>query len=185
MTLTAVPTSPETTRGPSRWFKVALIASVALNLMFLGAAASAMWRFRHGPPFAVSAVNANLLSFTARLPHERRQLLWRLTDNERRALRPLRFEVRSARQLAQAALIAEPFDPDRFTKAQAALVDAEIRARTEAQKLFNAVATALTPDERLAFARWQAANGPRRPSGKGRWWQHDAGGKEEPVDSPR
>ena len=35
--------------GRPRWFKVALIASLALNLVFIGGFAKAFWHHRHGP----------------------------------------------------------------------------------------------------------------------------------------
>lgn len=168
----SVGTSPrDRLRGLSRWGRRALIASLALNLLFIGMAASAMWRHRKDGPFALSAVNANLLGFSSTLPPERRQALWRQTASERRSMRPLRAEMRQARDAVRAAFLVEPFDAAEFNKVQARLLDAEIRARSEAQKLFFAIASSLTQEERAAFARWEPPTGERsHRSGKG--WFH-------------
>lgn len=164
----------------SRWMTWALTASLAFNLLVVGVLASAWWRFRQEAPFAGAAVNANLMGFAATLSAERRQAIMKATGGERRQLRPLRAEVRNARLEARAALLAEPFDLDRFAKAQAAVLDTEIRARTEAQKLFLAIAGSLTSEERAAFARWQPVDGaPHGRRGDGGWWpRRDRSGGE-------
>ena len=187
----------EAPRRSSRWITYALTASLALNLLVAGVIASAWWRFKQEAPFAGTAVNANLMGYTATLPADRRQAIMRATGGERRLLGPLRAEVRNARLAARAALLAEPFEPERFARAQTTVLEAEVRARTEAHKLFLAIASSLTREERQAFAGWQQpAEGP--PKGRGGWWQRRDRGFEdrerrrpsspsatEPVVNPR
>lgn len=141
-----------------RWLLIALFASLGVNLLVAGAMAGAAWRFRHGPPMVpmeMRAMNGNLLRFAGALPQPRRAQLWRETDEERRALRPLRAEVLAAQDDVRAALLAEPFDISRFEAAQAKVLAAEVKARSAAQKLFVVIAGKLTREERAAFAQAQ------------------------------
>lgn len=174
MTATGASPPPAAARGLSRWGRVLLIASLALNFLIIGFAASAMWRHRQEAVFSGNAINANLIGYTQTLPADRRKALWQQTANERRALRPLRAEVRAARQAARATFLAEPFNAAEFAKAQDRVLDTEMRARREAHRLFLAVANALTKEERAAFANWRPESG--RGPGRQRWW------KREPIE---
>lgn len=138
----------------SRWLKIALVASLAVNLLVVGTIGGSLWAFRNGPRDG-HGVNAHLIGFTSTLSAQRRYAIWQATRDERRALRPLRKEVRAARADARAILTTEPFDKEKFSAAQARVLAAEIKARGEAHKLFIAVAALLTPEERAAFARWE------------------------------
>lgn len=162
MTTTAAPLSDG--NKPWRWMPIALVASLAINLLITGALASAYWRFRQEAPFAGNPGNINLLGFTATLPANRRQTILRQTADERRAMRPLRAEVRTARVAARAVFLAEPFDSDAFARAQSHVLDTELRARKQAQTLFLSIAGMLNREERQYFARWHP-DGP--PPGKG------------------
>lgn len=143
----------------SRRTRYALIASLALNLLFVGTIGGSIWAFRHHAPWAMSGVNAHLLGFTATLPADRKYAVWQATREERRALRPLRKEVRAARAEARQALLAQPFDKQKFSAAQMRVLEAEVVARRAAHQLFIAVADVLTPEERAAFARWRPPPG--------------------------
>ena len=171
-----------------RWMRIVLVISLALNLLVAGAMAAAAWRFRHGGPshgpIAMLGGSGNLLGFAQSLPPERRQLIWRETAEHRQTLHPLRAEVRQAREAVQAALIAEPFVPERFTEAQAKALQAEVRARTESQKLFLAIARLLSRDERAAFARWQPMDPPQRKGSPG-WKGQSKRGHEPPGETER
>ena len=144
----------EPVRRTPRWLLVALIASLALNLIIVGSVAGAMWRFRKPPPWA-SAVTPNLLGYASTLPAQRRKQLWDTTGEERRHIRPFRREVRAAREETIKALIAEPFEKQRFIAAQARQAEAENRARQAVQDLYVKIADSLTPEERHAFPSWR------------------------------
>jgi uncharacterized membrane protein len=143
----------------SRRMRIALIASLAFNLLLIGAIGGSIWAFRHHAPWALSGVNAHLLGFTRTLPAERKFAIWQATREERRALRPLRKAVRAARAEARQALLAQPFDKQKLAAAQMRVLDAEVIARRASHQLFVAVADVLTPDERAAFARWRPPPG--------------------------
>ena len=71
--------------------------------------------------------------------------------------------MRAAREETIKALVAEPFDREKFVAAQDKQSEAEQRARQAVQGLFAKIATGLTPEERRAFPRWREH---RRPPGQ-------------------
>ncbi len=133
---------------------VALFVSLALNLLVVGSVAGAVWRYRAPPPMP-GVVIPNLLGYASTLPAERRKQLEQQTREERNHVRPFRREVRAAREETIKALVAEPFDRDRFLAAQARQAEAENRARTAVQDLYVKIADSLTPEERHAFPLWR------------------------------
>jgi uncharacterized membrane protein len=154
MTDRASEAASEAQRSP-RWIKIALVASLALNLLILGTIGGSIWASRHGPAVTGRSGGPHMLGFTRTLPYERRFEIWKVTRHELRALRPLRKDVRRARAQARAVLMAQPFDKQKFAEAQTRVFEAEMTFRREAQVLFVAIAAVLTPEERAAFAKWQ------------------------------
>jgi uncharacterized membrane protein len=148
-------------RRAPRWMLLLLIGSLAVNFLIIGLTAGAMWRFRGPPPLA--GVTPNLLGYASTLPADRRKALWDQTEEERQTLRPFRREVRAAREETIKALVAEPFDKQRFVAAQERQSEAEHRARAAVQNLFAKIASGLTSEERNAFPRWREH---RRPPGQ-------------------
>jgi uncharacterized membrane protein len=147
-------------RAP-RWMLAALLLSLAVNLLIVGGIAGAMWRFRKPPAWA-GVVTPNLLGYASTLPYERRKALWAATAEERHQLRPLRREVRAAREATIKALVADPFDKPRFLAAQAHQAEAENRARDAVRGLYSKLAEVLTPEERRAFPGWREHRRPPR-----------------------
>jgi uncharacterized membrane protein len=145
--------APVVRRAP-RWLLVVLFASLAVNLVIVGSVAGAVWRHR-GPPAWAGVVIPNLLGYASTFPPERRRQIWELTRDERSRIRPFRREVRAAREETIKALVAEPFDRQRFLAAQAKQAEAENRARVAVQDLYLKIADNLTADERQAFAHWR------------------------------
>lgn len=153
MTLPPAPDTP--VRRWPRWMGIALVASLAINLLVMGALAAAAWRHhRHGPMPQLRA-QATVLDFATTLAPARRQALREATLAERTAMRPFRAELRRVRAAARDVLLAQPFDAERYKLAQQQVLAAETRARTAAQGLFHAVVLKLTHDERIGFAQFQ------------------------------
>ena len=142
--------------------KEVVAARLGVNFLVIGLAAGAMWRFR-GPPPLAAGITPNLLGYASTLPPERRKALWDQTEAERLQLRPFRREVRTAREDTIKALMAEPFDRDKFLASQVRQGDAEHRARAAVQNLYAKIASGLTLEERRAFPRWREH---RRPPGQ-------------------
>ena len=157
----AAMTLGQAARRAPRWMLLLLIASLAVNFLIIGLTAGAMWKFRGPPPMA--GVTPNLLGYASTLPSDRRKALWDGTEAERQYLRPFRREVRAAREEIIQALVAEPFDREKFLAAQEKQSEAEQRTRQAVRDLFAKIATGLTPEERRAFPRWREH---RRPPGQ-------------------
>ena len=141
-------------RRAPRWLLVALFGSLAVNLLIVGSVAGAVWRHR-GPPAWAGVVIPNLLGYASTFAPDRRRQIWELTREERSHMRPLRREVRAAREETTKALSAEPFDRQRFLAAQSKQSEAENRARAAVQELYVKIAENLTPEERRAFVNWR------------------------------
>lgn len=140
-----------------RWLVTALVASLALNLVLIGAAGGFLWR--HFPVFQAGGVlpPPTLLNYASTLPQQRFKALLALTDGERDKVRPLRQQLREAREEMVGSLTAEPFDKARFQAAQERLLAADLKAREAVFQLYTAMAANMTPEERRAFADWREA----------------------------
>lgn len=152
MSDTATPTVPPRS-GPG-WLRWALIASLAVNLLFVGAAA-ARWYVGQGPERYARLTQSQIIPrnfFRDMGPARRMELMAILKSKDK--------EIRDGRRLVKAqvlaladALDAEPYDPARVKAAVQGFT-----ARSEA--LFNtgadaamAVIDTLTPEERKLMAR--------------------------------
>lgn len=167
-------TSATPLRRWPRWMGIALVASLALNVLVAGALATAAWRYlKFGPPVS-SAGQATVFDFARTLPSERRHELLEATRAERTSIRPYRTEIRRARSELRTVLLATPFDADGFKLAQDRLLAAETRARTAAQGLVLALVAKMAPKERADFAHWQSRA--ERP------WRRHRGGAVDATD---
>lgn len=143
-----------------------LIASLALNLLVVGAIAGALVSGRHrhfGGPGGHwrdggMAGELGLMGFVRSLPTERQRALREAADIQRGMLRPLRQAVRAARDETIAALNANPFDAQRLDTALAALATAETQIRTTATAALVKAVSQMTPAERLAFTNWRKSH---------------------------
>jgi uncharacterized membrane protein len=161
------------------WLLAVLVVSLLLNGLVLGAVAS-RWKALHaGPPVLGSSSNAQIFGFAVTLPQDRRREIWKSVETDRDAMRPLREAVHAARDEARKALLAEPFDADRYATAQKRLFDAEQQMRRRAIDVVQAIAKQLTPNERAAFARWEEDDRSRRRA----FWRGMRG--EDDSGSPR
>ncbi len=142
------------TRLP-RWAVVLLVASLALNLLVVGAVGGAM--FRYGPQggWGGRHPGGNALGFVATLPAERRQQLLSSLDVQRQQLIALRSDLRLATRARQEALAAEPFERARLVQAQQRLLAADARLREKLGDFLVETASKLTPEERRRLMRWR------------------------------
>jgi uncharacterized membrane protein len=138
----------DTTGGSGRNLRPALMASLALNVLIVGAVAAALLlphlhggRRHHPPP-------AGLAGFAETLPADRGEFVRQKVEGERATFETIRKEQREAREAARTALIEEPFDVAKFKAAldrAAQADDKETRAR---MALVADTAAQLTPEER-------------------------------------
>ncbi len=155
------------TRRTPRWLLAILVVSLLLNGLIVGAFAARRWALEGHTPWPGSSVNAHLVGYAVTLPGERRREIWRSTEALRAEMRPTRKAMQEARERAREALVATPFDPQRFATAQKELFDAEQTTRLATLKLIQSIAEQLTPQERAAFADWETKDRHRRRS----FWQ--------------
>ena len=145
-------------RPGSRRLKYALIASLALNLLVVGAVAGtlAMHAFGKPPPrFGHHrGEDFGLMGLTRTLPEARRKEIRKELREDRKRLRPLIDEIRTARRDAADKLAAEPFDRAALQSAIDAVSDKERALRQEAVGIFIGHAERLNADERRTLAEW-------------------------------
>lgn len=146
----------------TRWLALALFASVALNLVLIGATGGFLWRNRFELTEKKQHLVPNLLTYTGTLPEDRRKELWQETAEERRTMQPLRSDLRAARDEALKILTAEKYDSQAYSAAQARLLVADAKAREAVYKLYGAIAANLTPEEKRGFIEWREKLRPRR-----------------------
>ena len=171
-------------RGTPRWVWITLVASLAVNLLVIGAIGGSMWVHRHGGPgfSGLPAGTHHMRRFVRGLPEERRTEVRRVLGEARRMARPRWREVRQARRAALAVLEREPFDRKAYAGALAQIHAAEKHARSGINQAFVDFAAALTPEERRAFAKWV-----RERRGHRRYWRrkfHERRLREEREPAP-
>lgn len=149
------PASEPPAKG-SRRLKYALIASLALNLLIVGAVAGTMYGFKKHPPrFGQGArEDFGLYGLTHKLPEDRRKELRKQLRQDRVTFRPLIDEIGAARREAAEKLAADPFDKAALEAAIANVADKERALRQAAVGVFVGHAEKLTPEERRTLSEW-------------------------------
>ena len=135
-----------------RW---ALIASLALNALIIGAVGGAMLFARHGHGWGGHhSKSFGLYRFARKLPEDRRDMIRGAIKDGREKLKPLRREVRSARTAAHKTLIEEPFDEAKLNAALDAVIAADADYRRARMAIFAETTSKLTDKERQALYKW-------------------------------
>jgi uncharacterized membrane protein len=133
-------------RAP-RWLWIALVASLALNLLVIGMAAAAMFHFKRGHhDFA-----GRYREFAQELPIDRQAAFSALIDEQRTILEPLRQRARLARRQAKDAFATEPFDPVKLAEAYALAAAARQEMATLRAAWLGKVGILLNAEERQKF----------------------------------
>jgi uncharacterized membrane protein len=148
----------------SRWVKIGIVASLALNLLFAGGLAAAAWHHRHGG----RGDDSGLMGFARGLPAERQKMVRDDVAAARLTIRPLRKAVREAWNESNALLTAEPFDKDKYRAGVDKLTDAESRFKTAIAAALADTAAKLTPEERRNLQGWREKRRPHMFGGHGR-----------------
>ncbi|MEZ5843035.1 MAG: periplasmic heavy metal sensor [Hyphomicrobiaceae bacterium] len=154
-------------RRAPRWMKIALVVSLAFNLLAVGVVARTAWHLRHQLGFG-EAESRGFQSFVRRLPAERRDEVRAIIEPRRAMLRDLRREMREARAKVRGLFVAEPFDATAFRAAHAGMVAAETRLREASQGVFPDIAEKLSAEDRRRLADWRE----RRQRWRERWRRH-------------
>ena len=160
--------TPEPARRMSKWVWVALIASLAMNLFIVGVVARSMWPSRFGAAGGGGGVVGNMVAYTATLPDDRRKAIRQGVANERPMLtvRPLRKDLRAARQEAALVFRQEPFNREAFVAAELRVQSAETKLRQAVVQLAADMAGRMTVAERAGFLKWRDLRRPGGPAGQ-------------------
>jgi uncharacterized membrane protein len=170
--MTDTPPVAEGSGAPGGKWRALLMASLALNLVVAGIAASHTWQHRQLGR-AGSAGNAGefgLHGFLRDLPRERAKELRALIKGERPDLKPLVEMTRAARRTAADTLAARTFDKDKLVEAFGKIDLAEANVKAAARSVVVTAASHMTAEERLQLAeRWKSKraryfHGPSAPN---------------------
>lgn len=155
----SAPIDNQTTKSVkgSRILFVGLIASLALNLLFIGGLGAAAWHHKHRLPRS----EIGLLGFVKDLPDDRQGPLRAQITSAREAMRPLRRSVREAWAEANKILSVDPFDKAKFQAALAKLGEAEAVYKNALNTALADTAAALTADERKQLQTWRDRRRPK------------------------
>ncbi len=171
----STPAAPESTTGAAplggrmKWL---LIASLGLNLLIAGAVAGAFVLHRgghHPGRWGVGPQDFGLMGFAKTLPAERRQMIREELKGLRGAMKPMREDIRRARQDAAATLGAEPFNRDALKGALEKVGTSELAMRATSVDRLLGVIDRMTAEERRGLADgWKRRidSGPKRDRDK-------------------
>jgi len=146
--MSATDTAPKPSRGRS----IALVVSLALNVLLAALIVVGVMRAmdraflaRPGGVLAPAAVMREL-------PEDRRDAIRAVQMKHRQAMQADRSEARRARLAVFRIFAAPQFDMDAFDKASAQVRDADHALEDESIAMVHDVAAALTPEERREVA---------------------------------
>lgn len=162
--------SVSTPAAPARrynWLKIALVASLAVNLLFVGGGI-ARWYMAQGPERMSRGLQSQLIPrrFFMELEQPRRAELLAVFRNYDKPFREGRRAVRDQLEALAVALDADPYDPARVN---AALAGFTARSEGLLEAGGNAALTLigkLTPGERKMLAQQLRQRG--RPAAEGK-----------------
>jgi len=149
--MTAVHYAQTTARGSSRWL---LLASLALNLFFLGVAMAMAIRTPAAPPAWDRNVFVRVEHIADTLPPADADLLRGQIKANRQEIDAAQTKFHSAQDEIHAALRREPFDADALRAAMAETRTARQAFDQVIQGVFASAAAQMSPAGRKALADW-------------------------------
>jgi uncharacterized membrane protein len=137
-----------------RKLRLALMVSLALNVLIVGAVAGTLLMSRHHGWKGHDRKAFGLLGFAQTLPADRGDMIRQKIASEQAVLGPLRKAQRDARDAARAILTQEPFDAAKFKAALERAAEADAKVKSARMSLVATTAAQLTPDERRQLHNW-------------------------------
>ena len=142
-----------------RKLRYALMASLALNVLVIGAVAGTLCFKRPGPG---GPKGSGLLGFAHTLPRERSDMIRQKFADSRSQMETLRQAIGDARAGVRTILTAEPFDQAKLNAALDGVVQAENNEHRAKVTMFGETVGQLTPDERKQLHDWLEKRRPIR-----------------------
>jgi len=140
-----------------RYLYPGFVASLALNLLFVGGLAAAAWHHHNAH---ARTPEPGLLGFVRELSPDRQDVVREEITAAREAMKDQRNAVRKVWLDTNALLTAEPFDKAKFKAALASLATAEAGYKSSLNDALAETADTLKPDERKLLQVWREK---RRP----------------------
>ncbi len=138
--------------GAPRWVMFVLLASLMLNMVFVGVAAGRIWAHHNGHGWNSRHKDSGMRGFLRELPEARRKELRDMMRANREAAREERQKVRAVRQAVREAIAREPFDRAALESALSQVNVARQSFRARVASDFVEMVVKMTPDERKMFA---------------------------------
>lgn len=138
--------------GTPRWVTIALLASLMVNMVFVGVAAGRMWVHHHGDGWYSRHKGGGMRGFLRELPEARRSELRDVMRANRAAAREEREKVGALRQAVREAIAREPFDRAALERALSEVNAARQNFRGRIASDFVELVSKMTPEERKLFA---------------------------------
>lgn len=150
MTSVSAPPSPPSDRR----LRLTLMASLAVNVLIIGAVAGTLLMARHHGWKGHHRKPPGLLGFAQTLPMDRGEMIRQKVAGEQAAIEPLRQAERDARSKARAILLEDPFDAEKFRAALVLSAEAGTKEKIARMSLVASTAAQLTPEERRQLFDW-------------------------------
>lgn len=149
-------TSDDAPKPPAagRNLRLALIVSLALNVLIIGGVAGTLLASRHHGWKGHGDRAFGLLGFARTLPPERAEKIRQRMASGKANLSALRKAERQAREEARGVLAEEPFDAEKFKAALSRAAEAEAKEKSARMSLLAETAAELTPEERRQLHNW-------------------------------
>ncbi|RUO99174.1 periplasmic heavy metal sensor [Hyphomicrobium sp.] len=137
----------------SRYLYMGFIASLAVNLLFVGLSAAVVWH--HHQEEEQPRRDMGFLGFVNKLAPDRQPIIKAKVMSDRAAMKDLRANMRKTWIEANDLLTAEPFDKAKFLAALMKLRTAEDNFKNAIYTSVADTAETLTPDERKLLQEWR------------------------------
>ncbi|MEQ5871271.1 periplasmic heavy metal sensor [Sagittula sp. NFXS13] len=140
-----------------RGVRLALLASLAVNLVVVGAVAGFVWMGPTSPPHERSGGPDAVMPYIRALTQDQRHELrdtWRggAGPKDRRDMRGLRAQMIQEYQAAAAVLRSDPYDPAALEAVLAAQAERSAGIRARGQSVLSEYVAGMTAEERAAYA---------------------------------
>ena len=146
-----------------RKLRLALMASLALNVLIIGLVAGTLCFSRLGPGHdGPGPKGSGLFGFAHTLPRERSDMIRQKLADSKPNMETLRQGIRDARLGVRTALIAEPFDQAKVNDALESVVQAEANEKRAKVAVLADTVSQLTPEERRQLHDWLEKKRPLR-----------------------
>jgi uncharacterized membrane protein len=133
--------------------RIALIGSLAVNLIVLGLFVGAILRFDHGMARHADRMSMGLALYIRALPDVQQTQVWQAADAKGQSRSGFMKDLRARQRALEAVLTAEPFSETDVRAALTSHRDFAMGATVKVQDAFVNALVGLSADERAMFLK--------------------------------